>query len=90
MRHQGLKLMLDGCGLTPEAAADVGYVDEVVPADELLDRAVMLGDRLAERLKFTVAAVRRVAYICGSLSLEGSKPAASATALGLRGARPDK
>jgi enoyl-CoA hydratase/carnithine racemase len=40
--------MLDGGGLTPEAAADVGYVDEVVPADELLDRAVMLGDRLGQ------------------------------------------
>lgn len=68
--HQGLKLMLDGGGLTPEAAADVGYVDEVVPADELLDRAVMLGDRLAQRLKLTVAAVKRAAYIGGSLSLE--------------------
>lgn len=68
--HQGLKLMLDGRGLAPEAAAEIGYVDEVVPADELLDRAVALGDHLAQRLKFTVAAVKRSAYIGGSLSLE--------------------
>lgn len=68
--HQGLKLMLDGEGLTPEAAAEIGYVDEVVPADELLDSAVRLGDRLARRLKFTVAAVKRAAYVGGSLSLQ--------------------
>jgi enoyl-CoA hydratase len=68
--HQGLKRLLDGGGLDPEAAAEIGYVDEVVPADELVDRALELGDRLAQRLKFTVAAVKRAAYIGGSLSLE--------------------
>jgi enoyl-CoA hydratase len=67
---QGLKLMLQGRGLAPEAAAEIGYVDEVVPADELLDRAVTLGEHLAQRLKFTVAAVKRSAYIGGSLGLE--------------------
>src|SRR3954469_8694230 len=68
--HQGLKRMLDGGGLDPESAAEIGYVDEVVPADELLDRALALGDHLAQRLKLTVAAVKRAAYIGGSLSLE--------------------
>src|SRR4051794_19866783 len=68
--HQGLKRMLDGGGLDPESAAKIGYVDEVVPADELIDRAVALGDHLAQRLKFTVAAIKRSAYIGGSLSLE--------------------
>ena len=68
--HQGLKRMLDGGGLDPESAAEIGYVDEVVPADELIDRAVALGDHLAQRLKFTVAAVKRAAYIGGSLGLE--------------------
>ena len=68
--HQGLKRMLDGGGLDPEAAAEIGYVDEVIPADELIDAAVALADRLAQRLKFTVAAVKRAAYIGGSLGLE--------------------
>jgi enoyl-CoA hydratase/carnithine racemase len=68
--HRGLTRMLDGGGLDPEAAAEIGYVDEVVPAEELLDRAVALADRLARRLKFTVAAVKRAAYIGGSLGLE--------------------
>ena len=68
--HQALARMLDGGGLDPEAAARLGYIDEVVPADELLDRAVTLADRLAQRLKFTVAAVKRSVYFGGSLDLE--------------------
>src|SRR4051812_28256407 len=68
--HRGLKRMLDGGGLDPASAAEIGYVDEVVPADELIDRALALGHHLAQRLKVTVAAVKRSAYIGGSLSLE--------------------
>jgi enoyl-CoA hydratase len=68
--HRGLVRMLDGGGLDPEAAAEIGYIDEVVPAGELIDRAVALGDRLAGLLKFTVAAVKRCVYVGGSLSLE--------------------
>ena len=68
--HQGLKLMLDGGGLDPEAAAQIGWVDDVVASEELIDRAVALGDRLAQRLKPTVAAVKHSAYIGGSRGLE--------------------
>src|SRR5687767_2469255 len=63
--HQALKLMLDGGGLDAAAAAQIGYVDEVVPPDELLDRALALADRLGQRLKPAVAAVKRAAYIGG-------------------------
>ena len=41
--------MLDGGGLDAAAAAQIGYVDEVVPPDELLDRALALADRLGQR-----------------------------------------
>jgi enoyl-CoA hydratase len=68
--HQGLKLMLDGAGLDPEAAAQIGYVDEVVAPDELLDRALELANRLGQRLKPAIAAVKRAAYIGGSRGLE--------------------
>src|SRR3954462_2431924 len=68
--HQGLKRMLDGGGLDPEAALQLGYIDEVVAPEDLLDRAFAMADRLATRLKFTVAAVKRSAYIGGSVSLE--------------------
>src|SRR5215208_855078 len=68
--HKALTRMLDGGGLDPDAAEQIGYVDEVVPPDELIDRAVALADRLAQRLKLTVAAVKRAAYIGGSLGPE--------------------
>src|SRR6059058_2704039 len=68
--HQGLKRMLDGGGLDPEAAAQIGWVDDVVASEELIDRAVALGDRFAQRLKPTVAAVKHSAYIGGSRGLE--------------------
>jgi enoyl-CoA hydratase/carnithine racemase len=68
--HQALKLMLDGAGLDPEAAAQIGYVDEVVPPEELLDLALALADRLGRRMKPAVAAVKRAAYIGGSKGLE--------------------
>jgi enoyl-CoA hydratase/carnithine racemase len=32
--------VLDGGGLDPETAAEIGYVDEVVPAAELYERFV--------------------------------------------------
>src|SRR5437762_6038509 len=68
--HQGLKLMLDGTGLDPEAAAQLGYVDEVVAPDQLLDHALALANRLGQRLKPAVAAAKRAAYIGGSRGLE--------------------
>ncbi len=68
--NQALKRMLDGGGLTPEAAAEIGYVDEVLPAEQLVERSIALGQHLAQRLKFTVAALKRAAYIGGSLPLK--------------------
>ena len=67
---EGLKIMLEGASLDPEAAARIGYVDKVVDPDKLLDEALELADRLSRRLKFAVAAVKRAAYIGGSQSLE--------------------
>jgi enoyl-CoA hydratase/carnithine racemase len=67
--HEALKLMLEGGAVDPETALRLGYIDSVVAPDELLNEALVLGDRLAQRLKFVVAAVKRSAYIGGSRSL---------------------
>jgi enoyl-CoA hydratase len=37
--HRALRMLLEGAGLTPEAASYIGLVDDVVPADGLLERA---------------------------------------------------
>ncbi len=68
--HRALTLMLEGAGLDPDSAAQIGYIDEVVDPDELLERALEHADRLARRVKTAVAAVKRAVYIGGSQSLE--------------------
>jgi enoyl-CoA hydratase len=67
--HKGLKIMLEGGSLSPEAAAEIGYVDEVVDPDQLLELALARADRLAQRLKYAVKAVKRTAYLGASMSL---------------------
>ena len=66
---RALRIVLDGGPLTPEAAADIGLVDEAVPADGLLDRALELAGRLGSRPKAAVAASKRAVYEGGSLPL---------------------
>jgi enoyl-CoA hydratase len=66
---RALRLVLDGGPLRPGQAADLGLVDELVAADELLERAVALAERLGRRPKLAVAACKRAVYEGGSLSL---------------------
>lgn len=64
-----LRLCLDGGPLDPAQAAEAGIVDEVVPPDELLERAVALASRLGRRPKAGIAAVKRAVYRGGALPL---------------------
>jgi enoyl-CoA hydratase len=66
---RALRLVVDGGPLRPAQAAELGLVDEVVPADELLERAVSLAERLGRRTKGAVAACKRAVYEGGSLPL---------------------
>jgi enoyl-CoA hydratase len=50
---------------TPHDAVDVGFVDEVVPADEVLDRAVAVAAELASTLDASAYA-RTIAILRGS------------------------
>jgi enoyl-CoA hydratase len=65
-----LRIVLDGGPLTPAEAEEIGLVDEVLPGDELLDRAVELAARLGSRPNEAVAACKRLVYRGGSLPLE--------------------
>lgn len=64
-----LQIMLEGASLSPEEAAAVGYIDEVVDGDALLSRAMERAQRQSCRIKSTVAAIKRATYIGGSQSL---------------------
>ena len=66
---RALRMVLEGGPIEPEAAAELGLVDEVVPGDELLERALELAERLGARPKAAVAASKRAVYEGGSMSL---------------------
>ena len=64
-----LRICLEGAPFSPEEAREAGIVDEVVPRDEVVDRAVALATRLGRRSKAGVAAVKRAVYRGGALPL---------------------
>ncbi len=66
---RALRLCLDGGPLGPEEAADLGLVDEVVPAGKLLDRTLEVTTRLARRPKAAIAGIKRAVYIGSAQSL---------------------
>src|SRR3954470_11814568 len=68
---RALRLVLDGGPLSPAQALELGLVDEIVPAGEVVERAVALGERLASRHKSGVGAAKRAVYEGGSLPLAG-------------------
>ncbi|MFD0029680.1 enoyl-CoA hydratase/isomerase family protein [Streptomyces sp. NPDC055059] len=67
--HRSLVAILEGKPFTPEEALANGAVDEVVPQDEVVTRAVELAEHLGARSKGTVAAAKRAVYFGGSMSL---------------------
>ncbi|MET0704624.1 MAG: enoyl-CoA hydratase/isomerase family protein [Mycobacterium sp.] len=68
--QQALKIMLEGGAVDPQTALQIGYVDEVLDPEDLLDRAHELAAHLATRLKPAVAGVKRATYVGGSAGLE--------------------
>jgi enoyl-CoA hydratase/carnithine racemase len=59
---RALELMLEGRGLTPAQAGQLGVVHRVVPPEALLDEARTTAHRLARRSPATVAAIKRAVY----------------------------
>jgi enoyl-CoA hydratase len=66
---KALRLVLDGGPLTPAEALEIGLVDELVPREAVLDRAIALAARLGARPKPAVAACKRAVYEGGALPL---------------------
>src|SRR3954454_3376945 len=66
---RALRLSLEGSPLSPDQALELGIVDEVVRADEVVERSVALAERLARRIKRGVGAIKRAIYDGGSMPL---------------------
>lgn len=68
--HRSLVAILEGRPFTPAEAIANGAVDDVVPQDLVVTRAIELAEHLGARTKASVAAIKRAVYFGGSMSLE--------------------
>ena len=67
--HKSLVAILEGKPFTPAEALANGAVDDVVPQDEVVARAIELAEHFGSRSKGSVAAIKRAVYFGGSMSL---------------------
>jgi enoyl-CoA hydratase/carnithine racemase len=67
--HRALVAILEGKPFYTEEALAVGAIDEIVPADRLISRAVERANYLAARPTDTIAAIKRAVNVGGSLSM---------------------
>jgi enoyl-CoA hydratase/carnithine racemase len=66
---KALRLIIDGGPVSPAEALRIGLIDDLVPAEDLLERSIAVAERLGARTKAGVAACKRAVYEGGSLPL---------------------
>jgi enoyl-CoA hydratase len=67
--HRSLVAILEGKPFTPAEALAIGAVDDVVPQEKVLDKAIELAEHFGSRTKGSVGAIKRAVYFGGSMSL---------------------
>jgi enoyl-CoA hydratase/carnithine racemase len=67
--HRSLVAILEGKPFTPAEALANGAVDEIVPQEKVVARAVEIAEYLGSRPKGAIAAIKRSVYFGGSMSL---------------------
>ncbi len=87
---RAMKMMLEGRTLSPREALDVGLVGAVVPADQVKDAAIRMGERLATRspeaIRFMVASAtdssqEKMAAMTRQVEADGASPWTTAEGL---------
>src|SRR5207247_174553 len=68
--QQSLVAILEGKPFTPAEALALGAIDEVVPQNKVLARAIERAEYLSLRSKQSIGAIKRSIYFGSSLSLE--------------------
>ena len=68
--HKALVSILEGKPFTPAEALANGAVDDVVPVEDVVTRAVAVAEYLGKRTKGSVEAIKRSVYFGGSMSLQ--------------------
>jgi len=68
-RHSALVAILEGKPFSPAQALANGAVDEVVPTEQVVERAVEVAEYFGRRSKASVRAIKRSVYLGGSMTL---------------------
>ena len=58
-----LEILLTGDPITAQRAYEIGFVNHVVPADQLMPKALALAETIAENAPLTVAAAKEMVYL---------------------------
>jgi enoyl-CoA hydratase/carnithine racemase len=66
---RALAMMLEGRTLSPREALDYGLVQAVVPADQVQEAGIRIGERLARRSPEAIRSLKRAVYEGGSRPL---------------------
>ncbi|WP_059021499.1 enoyl-CoA hydratase/isomerase family protein [Mycobacterium sp. M26] len=67
--HKALVAILEGKPFSPAQALANGAVDEVVPTEHVVSRAVEVAEYLGRRSKASIRAIKRSVYLGGSMTL---------------------
>jgi len=67
--QRALAAILEGKAFTPQEALSLGAVDEVVPQEKVLERAIERAEYFGLRSKGSLGAIKRSIYFGGSMSL---------------------
>lgn len=69
-KSKALQICLDGGPMTPAQALELGLIDRVLPAEQLLEAAIAEAARLGQRPKNAIGAIKRAIHMGATLPLE--------------------
>lgn len=58
-----LEILMTGDPISAERAYEIGFVNHVVPADQLMSKAIGIAETIAENAPLTVAAAKEMVYL---------------------------
>jgi len=89
-QSRALELMLEGRGLSPKEALDIGLIHHVIKPELLLEEAQKTAERLARRSPITVSQIKKAVYQGGSGTIENGLAMERAGFIHLASTKPAK
>ena len=71
-----LEILLTGDPISAQRAYEIGFVNHVVPAEQLMPRALALAETIAENAPLTVAAAKEMVYMTTDMGRQAGLEAA--------------